>query len=233
MSTVFDDIGKAVNWVTNLGGGKALPALLAGAGTVGNYLTGRKTNQAISNQIAWDKYVQNLVSNPAAFSKFAQGYTQPLTAGLVQGVENQDQAWLQQHGLSQSPAIAGDVINQSLAPYVQQQQTAGLQAALQALQAGNPGVNPLAGGQGTNSLTGLLKLLQGPQTPQSVGRNPAGAIMQGQPTDINPSPTIDASGTVPDWSTILNTAPVGFNAWGSVPDYTLSDLPFSSVGVPQ
>lgn len=207
MSTVFDDIGKAVNWVTNLGGGKVLPALLAGAGTVGNYLTGRKTNQAISDQIAWNKYVQGLVSNPAAFQKFAQGYTQPLTAGLVQGVENQDQAWLAQHGLSQSPAIAGDVVNQSLAPYIQQQQNQGLQAALQALQAGNPGVNPLAGGPGTNNLTGLLKMLQGPQALASVGQNPTGVILQGQPTDINTPPTIDIGSTQPDWGTILGQGP--------------------------
>lgn len=184
--------------------GNLLKVGLAGAGLLGNYLNQRKIGQATDQQLAWQKFVQQTLSNPAAFQKFAAGYTQPLTAGLTQGVLNQDQAWLAQHGLSQSPAIAGDVVNQSLAPYIQQQQNQGIQNAINALGIGsNPQVLSLLQRNPAN-LTGLLQsLMKQPgqlPSPQSVGTT--GGILQAQPTDINPPPSITASNT-PDWGTIL------------------------------
>ena len=153
--------GSSGGWLGTLG--KILPAAAVGMGTVGNYLSYAEAKRALDQQMAWNKWVQQLVSNPAAFQKFAAGYTQPLTAGLTQGVLNQDQAWLATHGLSQSPAIAGDIVNQSLAPYIQQQQNQGVSNALAALGTGDGNSNLASSAadklfRGTD-LTGLLRLL--------------------------------------------------------------------------
>lgn len=224
MSDFISNLGQGLSKVLGAGGGRLVPALATGAGALSNYLTGRKTNQAISQQIAWDKYVQNLVSNPAAFQKFASGYTQPLTAGLTEGVENADQAWLAEHGLSQSPAIAGDVVNQSLAPYIQQQQNQGIQNALAALGYGGSKLAPqFAQGYGKGiDLTSLLKLLQGAKPGATGGTGTTAGGTHTTPTDIDPTldPTVTAGGGVD---------------WNSIPDMTVGDVAggFGNVGVPQ
>lgn len=190
--------------------GKALPVGLAGAGVAGNYLNQRKIQQAVDQQLAYQKYLQGLVTNPAAFQKFAAGYTQPLTAGLVEGVENQAQGWLAEHGLSQSPAIAGDVMNQALAPYIQQQQNQGIQNALNALGMGsNPYATQLLARQGGGTdLTSLLKLIQA-----RGGQSGQGSL--GNVANINPLDMGEVTGQNPIASSI---------DWSQIPDLTIDDL---------
>ena len=214
MSEVMKSIGNIFSSVMNAGGGKLVPGVLAGAGTIGNFLQQRKQQQAIDQQMAWNKYVQGLVSNPGAFSKFAQGFTQPLTAGLTTGVENQAQAWLAEHGLSQSPAIAGDVMSQALAPYIQQQQQFGVQEALNALSAGGGTSNLAFARPGTN-LTDLLKLLMNPKAGTTPPPGPGGGgsaggqgIDWGQIPDnsggVFGQPTVGADVPGIDWGNLGN-----------------------------
>ena len=120
---------------------------LAQVGSTGYNLYNQYQQQQYQNKL------RELSTDPAAVSKLAQGYTQPLTAGLQKGVANETQAYLAQRGLSDSPQISEQVQAQAIAPYIQQNQQQGYNLALQALGLGGGAIPP-----GQQQQTGLASL---------------------------------------------------------------------------
>jgi len=92
---------------------KAAALGLAGAGTISNYLQ-QGQQDALRNKI--------LGQTPASTAAAIHGLEQPLSSGLISGVENQAQGYLGERGLNESPAVTTEVVSQALAPYLQQQQ---------------------------------------------------------------------------------------------------------------
>ena len=165
--------------------GKLLPAALTGGGFINNLLTQRKTNER-------QNFVENAVKN---FPQYSQKFIQPLSKGLTSNVGNQVQGYLGERGLSMSPTITADVESQALAPFVQQNQQTGIQAAL-----GSLGIMPGAPGQMTDTsgpLALLLKQLRSrPITPAPQPQNTNAA-----PPDPFNLPA--GSAQQPDWGSIL------------------------------
>jgi hypothetical protein len=106
-------------------------------------------NQQYQNQL------RSYAQDPAKMNAYAANFTQPLNAGLTSAVANNTQGYLASRGLSDSPAVSQQVESQAIAPYIQQNQQAGYQDALQALQVGGGAVNPNS--QSANSIAQLAK----------------------------------------------------------------------------
>jgi hypothetical protein len=171
---------------------------VAGLGSTAYNMYNQYQNQQYQNQL------RSFAQDPAKMNAYAAQFTQPLNAGLTTSVANNTQAYLAQHGLTDSPEIAQTVQAQAIAPYIQQNQQAGYQDALQALQVGGGAVNPnnnsantisslakmFAGGGGTTAPGGLQALqnylrTMGTQAPQLSG--------VGAPSGPAPGP-VDTSG---------------------------------------
>lgn len=129
---------------------------LAAAGTGFNIFSGIQNLQSEQQQKANQSYISNLLKSPSATANAAAAYTQPLTAGLTDAVTNQAQGALAERGLGGSPAAVSSDIAQAIAPYVQQNQTTGLNALMQSL--GILG-NTKAPQIPTLNLSGILKQL--------------------------------------------------------------------------
>ena len=194
------------------------PALqVAQIGSTGYNLYNQWQNQQYQNTLRSD------AQNPAKVTALAQQYTQPLTAGLTAAVNNQTQAQLAQSGLSESPQIAQTVEAQAIAPYIQQNQQAGYQDALQALGLGGGAIPP--GQQQQNSISALAKAFS------QVGGQPPGGLQalqnylrtfgtqapQLNPAQFNPGPApapVDASGLyqAPDLSAFYQSNPSTYSS---------------------
>lgn len=123
MSDALSNIGQFFN----SNGGKALEGgAVAGTGLVQNIMANRQAEQK-------QKFVQDLITNPAKFSSYVQSFEKPLAQGLTSDISRQTDAYGAERGLGSSPAIMKDVYAQALAPYIQQQQQQAQQAALQGL----------------------------------------------------------------------------------------------------
>lgn len=103
-----------------------LTAGTAGTGLLQNILANREAQKK-------QDFIEHLITNPAAFSKFVSGFQQPLSAGLTADVSRATDAYGAERGLGSSSTVMKDLYAQALAPYVQQQQQAGTNAALQSL----------------------------------------------------------------------------------------------------
>src|ERR1700722_9150635 len=116
----------------------ALAPILQGlqVGSTGYNLFNQWQNQQYQNTLRSD------AQNPSKVNALAEQYTQPLTKGLTDSVNNQAQAFLAQSGLSESPQIAQQVESQAIAPYIQQNQQQGYQDAIQALGLGGGAIPP-------------------------------------------------------------------------------------------
>lgn len=172
---------------------------LAQIGSTGFNLFNQYQNQQYQNTLRSD------AQNPAKVTALAQGYTQPLTAGLTAAVNNSTQAQLAQAGLSESPQIAQTVEAQAIAPYIQQNQQQGYQDAIQALGLGGGAIPP--GQQQQNSISALAKAFS--QLPGAGGGsiNPAifaQLMQQGQV----PQAQLDQSIYTPDYAAQM-TGPGG------------------------
>ncbi len=157
MSEAMSQIGQFFN----SGGGKALETgAVAGGGFLQNYLAQRQAEQK-------QKFVQDLITNPAKFQKFVAGFDRPLSAGLTADVARSTDAYGAERGFGSSPAIMKDVYAQALAPAVENEKNAALQAALQSLgiYSETPTTKP-------TDITSLLKALQ-------MGNSPSPGV-QGQ-----------------------------------------------------
>lgn len=165
--------------------GKGGQGLLTGVGALTNFLAKKKQNDYLNNQIAYQKMVQGIVSDPAKLMARAKALQSPLDQGLVQGVGNEVQAYNAQRGLSTSPQIQSAVLAQALGPYVQHNQDVALNEALASLQV------PVAGQTAPNfgnplDLSSLIKsLLKSPEiVPIS---DPGGSVIPKPEADVPPN----------------------------------------------
>ena len=133
-------------------------------GLVGNIFSGIEQQKQLSFLTNQEK--QNARLSPEQLSGMVKSATQPLNAGLVEGVTNNVTGTLAEQGLSQAPGIEGATLAQALAPFEQQNQNTALQLVMEKL--GLPlqyatGVASLIPGQTNNSegLAPLLALLNG------------------------------------------------------------------------
>lgn len=195
MPQILSQVGGAVG---GSGGGST--------GGLGSLLGLGSTAYNLYNQYQQQQYqnkLRDLAQNPAKFMQFAQGFEQPLSAGLLQGVNNQTQAYLGSRGLSESPQISQAIENQAIAPYIQQQQNQAVQDAYNALGLGGGAISPAT--QQQNSQQSLA------QTLSRMGNNQAGTLSSinmapGQIADYGnyaPSPA-DASLPNANWNIDLS-----------------------------
>ena len=172
------------------------PYLQVATGAAGLGSTAYNLYNQYQNQ-QYQDLLRSYAQNPAKMNAYAEQFTQPLNAGLTAAVNNQTQAQLASSGLSESPQIAQQVEAQAIAPYIQQNQQAGYQDALQALNVGGGAVNPNS--QTPNAIAGLAKAFSQLQN-AGQGINPAvfaQLMQQGtvQPATVDPGPVY-----TPDYS---------------------------------
>lgn len=98
----------------------------AGAGLVQNLMAARQANQK-------QKFVQDLITNPAKFNALVAQTEQPLSKGLTTDVARQAQAFGAERGLGSSGPVMQDVFAQALAPYQQQEQQMAINSLLSRL----------------------------------------------------------------------------------------------------
>jgi len=179
MSDVMSQIGQFFQ----SGGGKAVEGgAVAGTGLIQNFMA---NNEAQKKQ----KFVENLIQNPAAFNKFVSGFQQPLTAGLTTDVARQTDAYGAERGLGSSPGVMKDIYAQALAPIEAQQKNQGEQAALQSLgiYENSPTTKPI-------DISSILKMLMMAPGNVTAGINPA-SVPNPSSTDYGlttmlPQPTV-------------------------------------------
>lgn len=128
--------------------------------------------------------LRSYAGSPQKLQSYAAGFTQPLAAGLTQGVNNQAQGYAAERGLASSPALEQQIESQAIAPYIQQQQSQAMQTALQALGLGGGAQPNPAGsfGQLGSGIQGLLKQFQG-----SGQQNYTGSAISPVQLDSTPS----------------------------------------------
>lgn len=117
--------GAAPMWETGLTGG------LAGAGMIGNILQQKQQN-------AYNNFIMGILKNPAKLAEMVRAVQQPLSGALVQGVTNRVGADMASRGLAQAPGIFAGEEAQALAPAIQANQNAAMQAVLTALTGARP-----------------------------------------------------------------------------------------------
>ena len=170
----------------------------AGVGSTAYNLYNQYQNQQYQNQL------RSFAQDPAKMNAYAAQFTAPLNAGLTTGVANQAQSDLASRGLSDSPQIAQQVYAQAIAPYIQQNQQAGYQDALQALNVGGGAINPAT--QQQNSMAALAKAFStmgSAGTPDTSGASALTRLLQlAQPgaAPVMPqtqTPDLGNSGSIP------------------------------------
>lgn len=166
------------------------------------------TGYSLYNQYQNQQYqdlLRSYAQNPAKLNAYAQQFTQPLNAGLTTSVANQAQASLAQSGLSDSPQVAQQVYAQAIAPYIQQNQQAGYQDALQALNLGGGAINPAT--QQANNLAAITKGLSSLGQLGGSGINPAVFAQLMQAGTVQPTQVDTGLDYTPDYSSALTSAP--------------------------
>jgi hypothetical protein len=132
MSDLMSSLGSFLT--SNTG---ALKGLASIAGTGSNIYSGINNAVNTSNYNSTQSYIQNLVKNPTALAAASAKLQQPLSAGLTDEVTNQAQAQMAERGLGGSPAAMTSAVTQSLAPYIQQNQSTAMQTLMQSLGLGS------------------------------------------------------------------------------------------------
>lgn len=173
-----------------------MPALTGGAQVAS---AGSNIYEGYKQQQYQDK-LRSFAQDPAKLNQYAQGFVQPLNAGLEKGVANEAQAYAAERGLGQSPGPSQEILAQAIAPYVQQNSQAGYQNALQALNLGG-GAQPRNTQQGLTQLFAGLKPFMGVNPAAAGGGNPGNAyqgldVAQGIAMDApapqpTPTPSLD------------------------------------------
>lgn len=158
-----------------------------GAGLVGNALNERTASQQ-QNILKGDEKVLN---SPQLFNQQVAAAQAPLSQGLVQNVTNQVDANAASAGLSQAPGIVAANLSQSLAPFIQQNQSTAIQEVLSRLTGSQSDAGSILGSLHNTNLAPLLALLVRLNNP-SGGAN-SGAFSnftpQGPPTSLAGDPT--------------------------------------------
>lgn len=186
--------GGTPGWMQLLLGG------MTGAGEIGNVMADRQRASLMNKENAW----ANLT--PQQLAAKVSAATQPLNAGLTQGVGNVVQGQMGERGLAESPGVYSATLSQALAPYYQQNQATGLDLILKQMGIPVQEAGLLPGMTQMGPLLALLmKSMQKPaQTPTSntggidfsqflPGNSPSGGSTTGD-TDWmnNVFPTADA-----------------------------------------
>jgi len=203
MSTDFTSALSSIN-----------PELQTGLGVAGIGSTAYNMYNQYQNQ-QYQNLLRSYAQDPTKMNAYAANFTQPLNAGLTSAVANNTQGYLASRGLSDSPAISQQVEAQAIAPYVQQNQQAGYQDALQALQVGGGAVNP--NNQSASSIAQLakafsalpgLKSISPAMLQQIQNISAPGTINQGQQGPAPTSPTMDTSWNSTDNSNLFPSTDV-------------------------
>lgn len=171
---------------------KAALAGLTGAGEVGNILADRKRGKLLSEEEKWASLTpQQLAAKIAAA-------TQPLNAGLVQGVGNEVQANVAERGLAQAPGIFSGELAQVLAPFYQQNQNIALNAILRQMQLPVEASYLLPGSADLSPLLALLlRTMQKPTNSSTTPVDWGAATKATQPTFPDLSGIISSGGGLP------------------------------------
>jgi len=184
MSELLSSVGGFLN--SNSG---ALKGLATAAGTGANLYSGISNAKNLSDYNSTQSYVQNLVKNPTQLAAAAAKLQQPLSAGLTDQVTNQVQGQMAERGLGGSPAAMTSAITQSLAPYIQQNQSTAMQTLMNSLglaSASRPATLP------TMDMSKLIAMLKGSSDPT------ASMAQTGfQDTQTTPELSLD-SGVMPE-----------------------------------
>ena len=91
-------------------------------------------NQAAANQQGWNQFVESMGQNPATFMQNINKMTPTLNAALVSDVTGPVYDQMAQMGLAGSPGQMAAGAQTNLAPFMQQNQMAAIQAYLNLLQ---------------------------------------------------------------------------------------------------
>jgi hypothetical protein len=150
IGSILQSIGGSGGALGDILGGAKLG--LSGFGVVDQIMQARQRQDMLNRALAYQK-------DPKRLASLVSGYTKPLDTGLVKGVGNEVQGYLAERGLSQSPSIQSEVLSQSLAPYMQQNQQRALQMALQVMGIPLEALATIGPGGGTSGLAGLLATL--------------------------------------------------------------------------
>lgn len=176
MPEMLSSIGT---FLSSTAGKGVLTAGTAGGGLLQNFMANRQAEKK-------QKFVQDLITNPAKFQQFVAGFSQPLSKGLTTDVARQADAYGAERGLGSSPAVMRSVDEQALAPFVQQQKDAAMQAALQSL--GIYEQSPTAKPVDVSSIFKALQMAPGSTPNITAGMPlPPNAPL---PLDILPQPTV-------------------------------------------
>lgn len=202
----MDAFSKMGEFLSSSGGQGILKAGTAGTGFLQNLLAARQAN-------AKQKYVEDLLKNPAKFQALVKGAEQPLTQGLTTDIARQTDAYGAERGLGSSPAIMKDVYAQALAPYQQQEQQMAINSVLQRLgvYADQPTMKPV-------DVSSIFKFLAMGNNPSSSGVPIADrgvsvlqpSYMPGSGPDVPAPDVAGASFMLPDvWADTASTLPAG------------------------
>ena len=194
------------SWPSSSGGAPIWQQLLLGglfgAGELGNLIQSHKESD-------YQNYLLNVMKNPALLSQMVLKAQQPISAALVQDINNRVQGDLAQRGLAQAPGIFGTTEAQALAPFEQQNYQTALQQVLASLQLPGSTFNrPQANLSPLLSL--FLQSLRKPQTgtptgvPQQTTQQPGIALPAPDP---NSPPDINVGAPTPDWGTVFAGVP--------------------------
>lgn len=171
MSSTLTQVGS---FFGSSGGKEAVGGATAGAGFLQNWMAQRQASQK-------QKFVQDLIQNPAKFAAYVSSFQKPLAAGLTSDISRQTDAYGAERGLGSSPAVMKDTYAQALAPFLLQQQNSAEQTALQSL-----GIYENSPTQKPMDVSGILKALMG----GGGGTNPTAGIdlSSAPPNTFNPPP---------------------------------------------
>jgi len=118
---------------------------VGGMGIIGNIISAIRANQVSSDLQKQQKLVMELARNPAMLAARARALQQPLSQSLLSNVGSGVQSQLQSRGLGSSPAQAGAIMSQTLAPYEQRQQEEAMNSLLNLLGMGSTAGTAAAG----------------------------------------------------------------------------------------
>jgi hypothetical protein len=192
MSQLLSTVGTFLN--SNSG---ALKGLSSVAGTGANLYSGITNAKNTADYNSTQSYIQGLVKDPTKMAAAAAKLQQPLSAGLTDQVTNQAQAQLAERGLGGSPSAMSSVIAQSLAPYIQQNQSTAMTALMNSLGLGSSTRPQALPSMDMSKLMAMLK----------TGSDPTASMAQTGFNDTQTTPTLDLnSGVMPeDYATSYGT----------------------------
>lgn len=209
----MDALSNIGNFLSSTGGKTLLGIGTAGGGLVQNLIANKQANDK-------QKFVQDLITNPAKFNSLVAQTEQPLSQGLTTDIARQADAYGAERGLGSSPAVMKDVYAQALAPAMQTEQQMAINSLLSRLgiYAQQPTMKPVD----VSSIFKALSMSGSPATPYPTGTWGGGGV------GSTPDPALATVGAMPGY---VPPAPSQWNIPATLPsstvDYNTGDF-FSS-----